>query len=64
METRFYTAQKWTMTIRNNDSFCGKLICKQASDPRDGAAVCEYEPVRDGVFWRYKLLQVGNIFMK
>ncbi len=49
METRFYTAHKSTMTIRNNDPFCGKLICKQASDPRDGAARCEYEPVRDGV---------------
>jgi hypothetical protein len=64
METRFYTAHKWTMTIRNNDPFCGKLICKQASDPRDGAAGCEYESVRDGVFSRYTLLQGGSIFVK
>ncbi len=40
------------------------MICKQASDPRDGATGCEYEPVRDGVFWRYKVLQVGSIFVK
>jgi hypothetical protein len=64
MQTRFYTAHKSTMTIRNNDPVCGKLICKQASDPRDGAAGCEYESVRDGVIWRYKLLQVGSIFVK
>ncbi len=55
------TIWRWQQT--NKDPFWANVIWKQAWDPRDGAAGCEYQS-EDSEFWTCTVLQVESIPVK